>query len=56
MVEIIDLFLDCAVYNGHSTTLDILRAGSPIVTLKGHRFHKRVASSISWCHRTCGRN
>ena len=45
-VEFIDLFLDTFPYNAHTTASEAIRAGIPILTLKGKSFHSRVASSI----------
>ncbi len=40
------LFLDTSPYNAHSTATDVLRAGLPVLTLEGHSFQSRVATSI----------
>eukprot|EP00948_MAST-09A_sp_MAST-9A-sp1_P004176 g4176.t1 len=40
------LFLDTAIYNGHTTTSDALWQGVPIVTICGQTFQSRVASSL----------
>lgn len=44
-------FVDCALetwpYGAGGTCVDVIRAGVPIVTLKGNQFHTRVGSSIS---------
>ncbi|MDC0428847.1 tetratricopeptide repeat protein [Candidatus Pelagibacter sp.] len=45
-IELIDLFLDTFPYNAHTTASEAIRAGVPILTLKGKSFHSRVASSI----------
>jgi predicted O-linked N-acetylglucosamine transferase (SPINDLY family) len=45
-VEFIDLFLDTFPYNAHTTASEAIRAGVPILTLKGKSFPSRVASSI----------
>ena len=42
----IDLFLDTFPYNAHTTASETIRAGVPILTLKGESFPSRVASSI----------
>ncbi len=42
----IDLFLDTFPYNAHTTASECIRAGVPILTLKGNSFASRVASSI----------
>lgn len=41
-----DLILDTFPYNGHTTTLDCLWSGVPVLTIKGNSFPSRVASSI----------
>ena len=45
-VKFIDLFLDTFPYNAHTTASEAIRAGVPILTLKGKSFPSRVASSI----------
>ena len=45
-LELIDLFLDTFPYNAHTTASEAIRAGVPILTLKGKSFPSRVASSI----------
>jgi predicted O-linked N-acetylglucosamine transferase (SPINDLY family) len=45
-LEFIDLFLDTFPYNAHTTASESIRAGVPILTLKGKSFPSRVASSI----------
>jgi predicted O-linked N-acetylglucosamine transferase (SPINDLY family) len=40
-----DLFLDTLSYNAHSTALDALWAGVPVLTVRGSAFAGRVASS-----------
>ncbi len=40
------LFLDTTPYNAHSTATDVLRVGLPVLTLVGHSFQSRVATSI----------
>ena len=44
--QLADLFLDTSPYNAHTTAIDALRAGLPIVTLLGEAFPGRVAASI----------
>jgi predicted O-linked N-acetylglucosamine transferase (SPINDLY family) len=41
-----DLFLDTPHWNAHTTASDALWAGLPVVTLEGHTFASRVASSL----------
>ena len=41
-----DLFLDTFPYNAHTTASDALWAGLPVLTLMGHTFPGRVASSL----------
>ena len=41
-----DLFLDTFPYNGHTTTLDALGSGVPVLTLCGQSFASRVSKSI----------
>ena len=41
-----DIALDTLPYNGHSTTADILRAGTPLVTTRGKAYHSRVSYSL----------
>lgn len=41
-----DLFLDCLPYNAHSTALDALWAGLPVLTCTGNSFASRVATSF----------
>ena len=41
-----DLFLDTHPYNAHTTALDSLKAGVPILTLMGQSFASRVAASL----------
>jgi predicted O-linked N-acetylglucosamine transferase (SPINDLY family) len=44
--NIADLFLDTYPYNAHTTTLDSLKAGVPVLTLMGQSFASRVAASL----------
>lgn len=46
-----DLALDMLPYNGHSTTADLLRAGLPVLTVKGTAYQSRVSWSLL---RACG--
>ncbi len=41
-----DLFLDTFNYNGHSTSIDSLWSGLPVITLLGQSFSARVSSSL----------
>ena len=41
-----DLFLDTLPYNAHSTAMDALWAGLPVLTVKGDSFASRVAASL----------
>jgi predicted O-linked N-acetylglucosamine transferase (SPINDLY family) len=41
-----DVFLDTHPYNAHTTAIDALGAGVPIVTMRGRTFASRVASSL----------
>jgi protein O-GlcNAc transferase len=41
-----DLALDTLVYNGQTTTSDLLRAGVPVITMLGNHFAGRVAASL----------
>ena len=41
-----DLALDTRIYNGHTTTSDMLCAGVPVVTLQGDHFASRVSASL----------
>jgi protein O-GlcNAc transferase len=41
-----NLFLDTHPYNAHTTAVDSLKAGIPVITLKGQSFSSRVAASL----------
>jgi len=41
-----DLFLDTYPYNAHTTAVDSLKAGVPVLTLMGKSFASRVAASL----------
>ena len=41
-----DLFLDTFPYNAHTTAVDSLKAGIPVLTLLGESFASRVAASL----------
>ena len=45
-IQHIDIALDTRIYNGHTTTVEMLQAGIPLVTLEGNHFASRVSSSI----------
>ena len=44
-LSLADLFLDTLPYNAHSTAIDALWAGVPVLTMRGNAFAGRVASS-----------
>jgi predicted O-linked N-acetylglucosamine transferase (SPINDLY family) len=44
--SLVDLALDTRIYNGHTTTSDMLWAGVPVITLKGTHFASRVSASL----------
>jgi predicted O-linked N-acetylglucosamine transferase (SPINDLY family) len=41
-----DLFLDTHPYNAHTTAVDSLKSGVPVLTLMGQSFASRVAASL----------
>jgi predicted O-linked N-acetylglucosamine transferase (SPINDLY family) len=41
-----DLGLDTRIYSGHSSTVDALLAGVPVVTLRGSHFASRGSASV----------
>jgi len=45
-IQLADIFLDTYPYNAHTTALDALRVGVPIITISGNTFTSRVASSL----------
>ncbi len=45
-LSLANLFLDTFPYNAHSTALDALKAGLPIITRFGQSFASRVAASL----------
>ena len=45
-LKLADLCLDTRIYNGHTTTVDALWSGVPVVTLQGAHFASRVSASI----------
>ena len=44
--KLADLFIDTLPYNAHTTAIDALRAGLPVLTQIGHAFAGRVAASL----------
>jgi predicted O-linked N-acetylglucosamine transferase (SPINDLY family) len=44
--SIADLFLDTFPYNAHTTAVDALKVGLPVLTLMGQSFASRVAASL----------
>ncbi len=44
--QLADLFLDTIPFNGHSTAIDCLWAGLPLITCRGKAFAGRVAASL----------
>nr|HET7858153.1 tetratricopeptide repeat protein [Caldimonas sp.] len=44
-----DLFVDTFHYGAHTTASDALRAGLPVLTLRGGTFASRVAASLDRC-------
>jgi predicted O-linked N-acetylglucosamine transferase (SPINDLY family) len=44
-----DLFVDTFHYGAHTTASDALRAGLPVLTLRGGTFASRVAASLDHC-------
>jgi predicted O-linked N-acetylglucosamine transferase (SPINDLY family) len=44
--EVADLFLDTHPYNAHTTAVDALKAGIPLITYIGEAFAGRVAASL----------
>ena len=42
----IDIALDTRVYNGHTTSIEMLQSGVPLVTLEGKHFASRVSTSL----------
>lgn len=45
-IALADLFLDTSPYNAHTTALDALKAGVPVITKIGNAFAGRVAASL----------
>jgi predicted O-linked N-acetylglucosamine transferase (SPINDLY family) len=44
-LQLADVFLDTRFYNAHTTALDALAAGVPVLTVRGERYAGRVAAS-----------
>ena len=40
------MLLDTFFYNGHTTTIEALWSGLPVITLEGNSFASRVSASI----------
>lgn len=47
--RLVDLFLDTHPYNAHTTALDALKMGVPVLTYCGKTFAGRVAASLLTC-------
>ena len=45
-LKLVDVALDTRIYNGHTTTIDALQAGVPVVTKTGGHFASRVSTSL----------
>jgi len=45
-IQLADIFLDTPLCNGHTTCLDAIWAGIPIVTMSGATFQSRIAASL----------
>jgi protein O-GlcNAc transferase len=46
-LSLADLFLDTVPFNAHSTAMDVLWAGVPVLTLMGNSFAGRVSASLN---------
>ena len=44
--KLADLFLDTYPYCGHTTSIEALNAGLPVLTLQGNSFQNRVSASL----------
>ena len=42
----IDIALDTLIYNGHTTSIEMIQSGIPLVTLEGKHFASRVSTSL----------
>jgi len=47
-LQLVDLGLDTLVFNGQTTTKDLLWAGVPVVAYYGSHFSSRVSASLLW--------
>jgi predicted O-linked N-acetylglucosamine transferase (SPINDLY family) len=45
-MQLADLYLDCLIYNAHTTASDALWAGVPVLTCPGETFASRVGASL----------
>jgi predicted O-linked N-acetylglucosamine transferase (SPINDLY family) len=45
-LSLAQVFLDTHPYNAHTTAADALRAGVPVITMRGNTFASRVAASL----------
>ena len=45
-IRLADVFLDTDIYNAHTTALDSLKVGVPVITRRGNSFAGRVAASL----------
>ena len=45
-IKNIDVALDTRIYNGHTTSIEMLQSGIPLVTLEGEHFASRVSTSL----------
>ena len=45
-IQHIDIALDTRVYNGHTTTIEMIQAGVPLITCEWNHFASRVSASI----------
>ncbi len=47
-LQLVDLGLDTLIFNGQTTTKDLLWAGVPVVAYYGSHFSSRVSASLLW--------
>lgn len=45
-IQHIDIALDTRIYNGHTTSIEMIQSCIPLVTLKGNHFASRVSASL----------